>query len=90
MFSNKELYFIEESEEPEESFFLGIKGEEDCEGGALITDKVTCGIACIELDIPVKALSDDFVCYRTNKGKCFQNGKNNEKSRLVCKKQGKL
>ena len=74
------------SEEPEESFFLGKKGEEDCQGGAPITDKATCESACIELDIPVKKLSDGFVCYQNKKGKCFQNGKNNNKSRLVCKK----
>ena len=79
-FSNTELYFIEES------FFLGKKGKEDCQGGAPITDKATCESACIELDIPVKKLSDGFVCYQNKKGKCFQNGKNNHKSRLVCKK----
>ena len=79
------FYFIEGYEKPEESFFLGKKGEKDCQGGAPVTDKATCESACIKLDLPVKKLSDGFVCYKNKKGKCFQNGKNDKKSRLVCK-----
>ena len=90
------MFFIEEAkpviEKAKPGFFLGKKGETNCDGGVPVTDVATCQTGCTELTVPFgKKFIEGNLCFvaRNGKGKCCQGGRNGRNARLVCKKQRK-
>ena len=68
-----------------DSFFFGNQGQHDCPGGDFIRDEIMCRKACTLLVLPIKEISEGFVCYKDYRGHCFQNGQNGGGASMVCK-----
>ena len=59
-------------------------------GGSEVLDKIECKEACNTLGIPISGykFKDGKPCYKAPNGKCKQNGGFNQRSSVICKKEG--
>ena len=65
------------------------KGSTICSTGQLIWDEMTCRNACKFLGLTEKDFkTGNYICYKDKRGKCSQNGRNNEEARPICKTSG--
>ena len=83
------IYFIPFYDVPEGTYFFlyNDSSTENCPSGSNITDAVKCKEACKELNITVKkaeSIESGYVCYKDIQGNCYQDGRNDERTSLVC------
>ena len=71
------------------TYVQGNKGSATCHVGSAITSTEECKVACDALNKKVAgALSDGKQCYIAGTGRCKQDGGQNPRTHLVCKKFG--